>query len=174
MTEWRRHEPDADSSDVIDLRVPLPQTSHRLDPRWTAWVASLPLLCLLIVGVLLAARRSGSIEVIEAPAPTAVPPPMVGTTVPPLTPTSAPVTVVVRPRSTPVETSQVSTAPTSTSASPTGAASAPTSSSQGPTPRTSEDCRDDGWRHLVDAHDEPFLNQGQCLRFVASHASQHP
>ena len=163
MTEWRRHEPHAEVSDVIDLRVPPPPTSHRLDPRWTAWVASLPLLCLLIVGVLVAARRSGTIEVIESPAPLDVPPPVVVTTVPPLIPTSVPATVVLAPPSTAVETSSV------------GAASTPTSTSDpGRTPLTSDECKHDGWRHLVDAHDGPFLNQGACMRFVASHSSLHP
>jgi hypothetical protein len=36
------------------------------------------------------------------------------------------------------------------------------------TPSMKEDCKNDGWRGLVDDHGSAFRNQGQCVQFVVS------
>ncbi len=46
-----------------------------------------------------------------------------------------------------------------------GLASAPISF-RAPTPQSRDDCRDDGWRRVVDDQGRPFRSQGQCIKFV--------
>jgi large repetitive protein len=36
------------------------------------------------------------------------------------------------------------------------------------TPTTRDDCMDNGWRAALDANDQPFRHQGDCVRYVAT------
>jgi hypothetical protein len=38
------------------------------------------------------------------------------------------------------------------------------------TPSTKDECKNDGWRDLVDSEGRPFPNQGQCVSFVERHS----
>lgn len=38
-----------------------------------------------------------------------------------------------------------------------------------PTPRTTDDCKNGGWRNLADGTGHPFTNQGQCVSWAVHH-----
>ena len=88
------------------------------------------------------------------PTPTATP---TATPTPTTTPTP---TVTPTPTATPTPTVTPTVTPTPT----------PT---PGNVPTTASQCKNGGWRNLVDDHGNPFRNQGQCVSFVRSHRHGH-
>jgi Tyrosine-protein kinase ephrin type A/B receptor-like len=58
------------------------------------------------------------------------------------------------------------TCPTGTTTTTTGSTSI--ADCHPPTPTTADQCKHDGWRHLVDRNGTPFKNQGDCVSYVAT------
>lgn len=167
-----------DALEPVEVLVP-PGNSYHLGPRWSPWMASLPLLGLVVAGALVAARGSDTVEVIDATALPEVPALPVPTTVPATVPaTSISITVpvpvatqVVPPPATPSTTTRVGRFDDI----PPVAQPVLPSTTQVPAsgPRTPDDCKDGGWQRWVDDQGQPFANQGQCIQFVKG-GGQHP
>lgn len=171
-----------DAREPVEVPVP-PGNSYRLGPRWSVWMASLPLLGLVVAGAVVAARSSGTIEVIDAAALPEVPtlpiPTSATTTVPapsmspgspgsPTVPDPAPVVALPATASTTTRGGRFDDLP------PVAPPVLP-STTQVPAagPRGADDCRDGGWQRWVDGDGQPFANQGRCIQFVES-GGQHP
>jgi hypothetical protein len=159
-----------------------------LGPRWIAWLAPLPLMCLLVGLMLAVGRGRDRVEVIDNPAPRDAPVPDTGPTpgsagqpqpqptraTGPLTgggQATAPIDTGDSPEATRVSVTTTlspvgaTTSPEATTPWPS-ASSSSSSSSAPATPHDVDDCKLDGWRHRQDDDGQPFANQGACVRFV--------
>jgi hypothetical protein len=150
-----------------------------------AWLAPLPLVCVLVAVMFSVGRARDRVEVIQdsptrdAPGPAPSPGSTVGTTVlahpapsrgtGPLAgggPPSSRIDAGDSPEVTRVGTTPAPSSPSS----PSTSAAADTTSSSAPaasaTPDDVDDCKEGGWRTLQDDQGRPFPNQGACVRFV--------
>jgi hypothetical protein len=73
--------------------------------------------------------------------------------------TTTPESTTTTPESTTTTPESTTTTPESTTPS-SGTVKVPR------TPSTKDECKNDGWRDLVDSEGRPFPNQGQCVSFV--------
>jgi hypothetical protein len=168
------------------VEVPVrPAISYRLGPRWPLWLALLPVVVLLGLGAGIALVGFGSIDVLEAPivprtpvltlppsAPQQQPPspPLASSLVP--APTVSPRAdgpVVSTPPAaelTPAPDEVVSASPSSSVTTSPATTTTTMAEPEPAIPRTADDCRNGGWRELVDDTGHPFTNQGDCIRFV--------